>query len=92
VGCVCLVGTRGVCPERARDSAIAILLAYYSWHRGQSFPVRGKARTLELWLPLVADAQQKANMLMSAHSTAVIRDVLSLLSAELAFAADESAR
>jgi len=77
----------------SHDSVIAVLLHIYLSKWEENFDLRGElreeARTLEKWLPLVGTAKQEAEAFLPPIASATITEVLSLLNAEISFAAEQ---
>jgi hypothetical protein len=72
------------------DSVIAIILRIFLSRWSEYGGLRQEGRTLEQWLALVSTAQKEADTLVSSVAPAKnVADVLSLLSAEISFAAEQ---
>jgi hypothetical protein len=72
------------------DSVIAVILRICLARGSEYGGLREEGRTLEQWLPLVGTAQKEADPLVSSVTpTKNVADVLSRLSAEISFAADQ---
>jgi hypothetical protein len=71
------------------DSLIAVILRIFLSEWSQYGGLREEGRTLEQWLPLVGTAQQETEARVPPVATANVADVLSLLLAEISFAADQ---
>ena len=72
------------------DSVMAVILRIFLSSWSEYGGLREEARTLEQWLPLVGTAQEEADALVSSVGPAKkVADVVSLLLAEISFAADQ---
>ena len=71
------------------DAVVAVLLHIFLSRWSEYDGVSQEARTLEMWLPLVASAQQEADGLMTQLAPASVAGVLSVVFAELSFASDQ---
>ena len=73
------------------DSVLAVLLRIFlsRWSDLEYFSLRHEARTLESWLSIVGTALQEAESLIPVSAASVTTEVLTLLRAELSFAAEQ---
>jgi hypothetical protein len=71
------------------DSAIAVILRIVLSQWSEFGGLRQEVRTLENWLSLVGTARQEADTLAPTVAPTTVTDVLSLLSTEISFAADQ---
>ena len=77
------------CDALSLDSLIAVLLHIFLSKWSEYGGVRKEVRTLKIWLSKVSTAQKEAATLVPTRTPEAIADVLSLLQAELSFAAEQ---